>query len=234
MKHSKSKGNGAAIKTGLRLVRTEYVACMDGDGQHTVEGLRALYEEITKENLDLVVGARSTAGQASGARAFGNSLYNQFASWMVGDNVKDLTSGQRIFKTEKVRKIIWMLPNTFSYPTTSTMVFYRLGNSVGYIPIEVLQRVGNSHINLFRDGFRFFLIIMKIGTLFSPFKIFVPTSLALFMLGVIRYIYTFLLDGTFTNMSALLFVSSLIVFLMGVLSEQVSMAIYSHIEKDSE
>ena len=231
--HASSKGNGAAVKTGLRAANTKWVALMDGDGQHSVEGIEKLYSKIKETDVDLVVGARDKAGQASVFRLLANAFYNKFASFMVSKKVKDLTSGQRVFRTEKIKPIIWMLPNTFSYPTTSTMIFYRLGHSVLYEYVEVKKPLRKSHIKIFRDGFRFFLIIMKVGTLFSPFKIFAPVSFMLFVLGVVRYAYTYFNFGTFTNMSALLLVSSIIVFLMGVLSEQVSMVVYSKVENDS-
>lgn len=232
--HKKSKGNGGAVKAGLSAAKTKYVALMDGDGQHDLEGLEKVYSKLIETNSDLVVGARNADGQASLGRGLANRFYNRFASWMVGENVQDLTSGQRVFVTEKVRQIIWLLPNTFSYPTTSTMLFYRLGYDVQFESITVHSRVGESHINILRDGFRFFLIIMKVGTLFSPFKLFVPISMVLFALGSLRYIYTFLAFGAFTNMSALLFVSSLIVFLMGILSEQMNLSVIGVIENKKE
>lgn len=228
--HKKSKGNGGAVKAGLAAAETKYVALMDADGQHDIKGLEVLFDSIVSSGADLVVGARNASGQASLGRGLANKFYNWFASWMVGEDVKDLTSGQRVFLTEKIKKIIWLLPNTFSYPTTSTMLFYRLGFDVLFESVEVHDRVGKSHINILRDGFRFFLIIMKVGTLFSPFKLFVPISMVLFFLGVMRYIYTFFSFGAFTNMSALLFVSSLIVFLMGVLSEQMTLSVIGVIE----
>ena len=228
--HKDSKGNGAAVKSGIRAVTTDYVALMDGDGQHNVEDTLKLFDLIIKHDGDLVVGARTKSGHASFFKRIANAFYNNFASFMVNKSVKDLTSGQRIFRTDKIQKILWILPNTFSYPTTSTMAFYRLGYNVLFETVDVKKANRKSHIRIFRDGFRFLLIIMKIGTLFSPFKLFVPISVILFFLGLGRYIYTYIQFGTFTNMSALLLVSSVIVFLMGVLSEQVSMVVYSRME----
>ena len=232
--HRSSKGNGAAVKTGLRAADTEFVALMDGDGQHSVKETLKLYEKIVESGVDLVVGTRDREGQASFFRYLANSFYNKFASIMVNRPVLDLTSGQRVFRTNKVKPIVWLLPNTFSYPTTSTMVFYRLGYDVLFEYVSVGKALRDSHIKFFRDGFRFFLIIMKVGTLFSPYKLFVPMALFLFLLGSIRYVYTFALSGTFTNMSALLYVTSVIVFLMGVLSEQISTVVYSRLEVDTD
>ena len=230
--HRISKGNGAAVKTGIATVKSDFVALMDADGQHSVGETLKLYENMKKKKLDLIVGARSRANHSSGGRWLANSFYNRFASFMVNKRVDDLTSGQRVFDTKKIKKILWLLPDTFSYPTTSTMAFYRLGYDVEFMPVVVKKANGKSHIKLFRDGFRFALIIMKIGTLFSPFKLFVPVSVMLFFLGAMRYLYTFIIFQSFTNMSALLFVSALIVFLMGVVSEQISTAIYMQIEKE--
>ncbi len=232
IRHRWSKGNGAAVKAGMRAATTLYIGLMDGDGQHSVKDMISLYEKIEQQDLDLVVGSRDRKGQAGFGRWLANSFYNKFASLMVGGKVDDLTSGQRVFRADKLRPVISMLPNTFSYPTTSSMIFYRLGHDVDYEPISVMSRIGKSHIKILRDGFRFFLIIMKIGILFSPFKLFSPIAIVLFLLGLARYAYTYSISGTFTNMSALLFVSSVLVFLMGVLSEQVSILHYAALEKD--
>lgn len=218
----RSKGNGGAVKIGLAMAETEFVGVMDGDGQHSVSELLKLYAVILDQEADLVVGSRSRSGQASLIKYLANQFYNFFASFMVGKKVEDLTSGQRVFRVSKVQPIIWLLPNTFSYPTTSTMVFYRLGYDVMFEPISVAKSVSKSNIKIFRDGFRFFLIIMKVGTLFSPFKLFLPVSLLMFLLGSLRYLYTFSTQGTFTNMSALFYVTAVLVFLMGVLSEQIA------------
>lgn len=230
IRHQNSKGNGAAVKAGLLIAETKYVGLMDGDGQHSVESMVSLCKEIVEKKHDLVVGTRDKSGHAGLGRRLANGFYNKFAGFMIGGRVQDLTSGQRVFLTRKIKPLIWILPNTFSYPTTSTMIFYKLGYDVGYHPIVVSKRLGESHISVLRDGFRFVLIITKIGTLYSPFKLFVPLSFGLMFLGLIRYVHTFITDGTFTNMSALLLISSVIVFLMGVISEQINMVIFKGFE----
>lgn len=225
--HPYSKGNGAAIKTGLRAVRHEVVVCMDADGQHQPEEISKLISMLN-DGYDMAVGARDKKGQAGLHRSFANRFYNLFASWMVGQEVKDLTSGFRAVRTERFKEFIMLLPNKFSYPTTITMSFFRAGYSVGYVPVNVLSRVEGtkSHINITKDGIRFLIIIFKIGTLFSPLKVFAPVSLGLFLTGVFYYLYTFLGDGRFTNMGVLLFTTSIIVFLMGLISEQITALLY--------
>lgn len=225
--HPYSKGNGAAIKTGLRFAKHEVVVCMDADGQHQPSEIKVLLDKLSR-GYDMVVGARSTKGQAGIPRSLANSLYNSFASWMVGHEIKDLTSGFRACYREKFIEFISLLPNKFSYPTTITMSFFRSGYSVAYVPISVLPRTAgtNSHISLTKDGVRFLLIIFKIGTLFSPLKIFFPISLGFFLIGFGYYLYTYLSVGRFTNMSALLFTTSAIIFLMGLVSEQITTLLY--------
>ncbi|MEE4661461.1 MAG: glycosyltransferase family 2 protein [Halieaceae bacterium] len=226
LRHPYSKGNGAAIKTGARAATGDAILFMDGDGQHRVEDMGALLARF-EEGYDLVVGARQGLGdQASVARWGANTVYNLFASWMVGHRIDDLTSGMRIVNREKFLSFLYLLPNGFSYPTTSTMAFYRAGYSVAFVPISTRERVGESHINVWRDGIRFLLIIFKIGTLYSPLKLFLPVAMAIFLAGLGYYGYTLASFGRFTNMSLLLFVSSVIVFLIGLISEQISNLMY--------
>ena len=223
--HQYSKGNGAAIKTGARLARGKILIFMDADGQHSPQDIVSLLDYYN-EGYDLVVGARGRRGQASFLRWVGNTIYRAFASWMTGRDVVDLTSGFRVVNAEKFRSFLDLLPNGFSYPTTSTMAFFRAGYSVGYFPIEVSRRIGDSHINIMRDGVRFLLIIFRVGTLYSPLKIFFPVSLMLLVAGLGYYGFTYLVDGRFTNMSALLLQTSILVFLMGLISEQVTTLIF--------
>ncbi|MFI4938984.1 MAG: glycosyltransferase family 2 protein [Burkholderiales bacterium] len=227
--HPYSKGNGAAIKTGARAARGETLIFMDADGQHKPEDIPRLLEKLT-EGYDMAVGARDRSSQAGTHRAIANGVYNRMASWMVGQHVKDLTSGFRAVNAVKFRKFLYLLPNGFSYPTTITMSFFRAGYGVAYVPIQAPQRIGKSHVNLVRDGVRFFLIILKIGTLYSPQKLFLPISLSFFLTGTCYYLYTFLTIHRFTNMSALMFITSILTFLIGLVSEQVSSLHYKDID----
>lgn len=223
--HPYSKGNGAAIKTGTRAASGEIIVFMDADGQHDPADIPRLLEMIAQGH-DMVVGARQKGSQASVGRGLANGFYNRLASWMTGHRVEDLTSGFRAARADKFREFLYLLPNGFSYPTTSTMAFFRAGYSVAYVPIHAAQRIGKSHIRLLRDGTRFLLIIFKIGTLFSPVKIFAPVALAMFLLASGWYGYTLCNFGRFTNMSALLYSGSVMVFLMGLISEQITALMY--------
>lgn len=225
-----SKGNGAAIKSGTRQAKGEILVFMDADGQHDPLDLPILLEELENGN-DMVVGARNWASQANIGRGFANSVYNWLASYMTGHNVRDLTSGFRVTRAEIFRKFLHLLPNGFSYPTTSTMAFFRDGYTVSYKSISVNKRVGRSHINVFKDGIRFFLVIFKIGTLYSPLKIFAPIAASFIFLGLLRYIQTYLADGQFTNMSALFMSVGIVIFLVGLVSEQITSLIYQIVDK---
>ena len=220
-----SMGNGAAIKAGARHATGEILVLMDGDGQHDPGAIPDLLHRMN-EGFDLVVGARSAASQANLPRLIANSIYNRFASFMVNHRVKDLTSGFRAARADRFREFLHLLPNGFSYPATSTLAFFRAGYTVAYVPVKVEQRIGNSHIRLVKDGVRFLLILFKIGTLYSPLKVFFPFSLATFLTGLCYYIYTFVTLGRFTNMSAVLFMCSVIIFLIGLVSEQITMLLY--------
>lgn len=228
--HQYSKGNGASIKSGARYATHDTVVFMDGDGQHAPADVQRLLERYRDGGYDMVVGARSASSQASVGRLIANTLYNRLSSWISGQQIQDLTSGLRVVNRKKFRQFLYLLPNGFSYPTTITMAFFRAGYSVAYVPIHAGVREGKSHISLVKDGVRFFLIIFKIGTLYSPLKIFVPIAFSLFSVGLVYYLYTFAAYHTFTNMSAVLFISAIIVFLIGLVSEQVTTLIY----KDSE
>jgi len=223
--HVYSMGNGAAIKTGARAASGDVIVFMDADGQHDPSDISRLLEKIEQGN-DMVVGARQKGSQASIGRSVANGLYNRLATWMVGHRVEDLTSGFRAVRANRFLEFLYLLPNGFSYPTTSTMAFFRAGYSVDYLPIHASKRIGKSHIHMLRDGARFLMIIFKIGTLFSPLKIFAPVAFMMFILASAWYGWTWWHQGRFTNMSALLFTGSVMVFLMGLISEQITALMY--------
>lgn len=228
IRHPVSKGNGAAVKSGARIAHGSVLILMDADGQHNPADVPQLLRKLEEGN-DLVVGARSASSQASLWRLMGNSLYNWLASWVVGHRVIDLTSGFRAVRTERFREFLHLMPNGFSYPTTSTMAFFRAGYSVAFLPIEAQERPDHSrsHIRLLRDGARFLLIIFRIGTLYSPLKIFFPISLFFLLTGLSYCTYTLVVLGRFTNFGALLLVTALLIFFMGLISEQITQLLYA-------
>ena len=221
-----SMGNGAAVKRGARAALGETLVFMDADGQHDPADIARLLARLD-QGYDMVVGARDWSGQAGVGRGVANALYNRLASWMTGFQVRDLTSGFRAVRADKFTEFLHLLPNGFSYPTTSTMAFFRSAYAVAYEPVPVSRRIGKSHLRPIRDGVRFLLIIFKIATLYSPLKLFVPVALSFFLLGVGYYAYTFATMHRFTNMSTLLFSASVIVFLIGLISEQITALTYA-------
>jgi glycosyltransferase involved in cell wall biosynthesis len=229
--HPYSLGNGAAIKTGARHAQGSVIVFMDGDGQHDPADIPRLLAKLD-EGYEMVVGARQADTHGSRHRRLANQFYNRLASWMTGYPIHDLTSGFRAVRARHFRKFLYLLPNGFSYPTTSTMAFFRSGLPVAYVPIRARPRAGKSHIREIRDGARFFVIILKIGALFSPMRFFLPLSALSFLAGVLYYGYTFYSSGRFTNMSAVLFIYSLLIFLIGILSEQISALHYKGVEDD--
>lgn len=224
--HPYSRGNGAAIKSGAKRAEGDIIVFMDADGQHCAADIPRLLK-VLEQGFDMVVGARQgVKSQGSLTRGLGNYIYNHLASYIVGRKIDDLTSGFRAVRADKFKGFLSLLPNGFSYPTTSTMAFFRAGYAVSYIPIIAEKRIGSSHVNVLKDGLRFLLIIFKVGTLYSPLKIFFPVSFSFFGGGLLYYLYTYFNYGRFTNMSMLLLVSAVIVFLMGLISEQITTLLY--------
>jgi glycosyltransferase involved in cell wall biosynthesis len=226
-----SMGNGAAIKRGARAASGDVLVFMDADGQHDAANLPGLLAKLD-EGYDMVVGARSAGDQASVGRGLANRFYNRLASWMTGHQIADLTSGYRVARAERFRQFLHLLPNGFSYPTTSTMAFFRSAYPVAYVPIPVAARIGKSHIRPVRDGLRFLLIIFRIATLYSPLKLFAPVGFAFFALGAAYYAYTFSTQHRFTNMSMLMFSAAVIVFLIGLISEQITSLTYQAVRSE--
>lgn len=220
-----SMGNGAAIKRGARRAIGDVLVFMDADGQHDPLLIGRLVQKLG-EGFDMVVGARDWSGQAGVGRGIANTFYNWLASRMTNFPVLDLTSGFRAVRADKFREFLHLLPNGFSYPTTITMAFFRSAYAVSYEPIPVAKRVGRSHIRPLRDGVRFLLIIFKIATLYSPLKLFVPASLVFFLVGLAHYAYTYVTVHRLTNMSVLLFSAGVIIFLIGLISEQITALMY--------
>ncbi len=220
VRHPYNKGNGASVKTGIRHATGEYVLIIDGDGQHRAGDAARLVSFLGE--YDLVIGARSLGTQATQARLLGNSALNWLASYLTGRHVPDLTSGFRGARRTCLREFLHLLPNGFSTPTTTTLAFIKAGYNVHFEPIEADTRVGKSKIKFVRDGLKFLLIAFKIVTLFSPLRIFFPISLAAFMAGSAYAAWTIATQSHVTNSSVLLIMLAVIVFLVGLVSEQIA------------
>ncbi len=233
IRHHYNLGNGAAIKTGIRNAKGDVIVMMDGDGQHDPEDIPRLLEYIDQNGM--VVGARTKDSQSAWYRGVANAIYNTLASYICSFKIPDLTSGLRAIHTDLARQFLYLLPNTFSYPTTLTMAVFRAGHCVKYIPIRTAPRVGKSKIKLLRDGARFLLIIFKIATLYSPLKIFVPASLFVAALGFIWYGVTVMLAGPkLPPASIVLMISSVLMFFLGLISEQISQVHYAFSENSQD
>jgi glycosyltransferase involved in cell wall biosynthesis len=220
IRHPYNKGNGAAVKTALRQAAGAFILIMDADGQHRAADAPALVSRL--DVYDLVVGTRSPSSQAGWSRRAGNALLNAIAGFLAGQSIPDLTSGFRAARREPLLEFLHLLPNGFSTPTTTTLAFLRAGYSVRFEPIEALGREGESKIRLGADGVRFFLILLKVITIFSPMRLFVPISLTSFALGAAYAAWTIATQSHVTNSSVLLILLSVVIFLIGLVSEQVS------------
>jgi len=218
--HPYNIGNGAAIKSGIRSARGDVIVMMDSDGQHKPEDIPRLIEKIGA--YDMVIGARTGESETSLHRDVANTIYNKFATYLTKKDILDLTSGFRAIRADIAKRFVYLLPNTFSYPTTLTLSLIRSGHSVEFIPIVARKREGKSKIKLLKDGMRFFLIMLKIATLFSPFRVFLPVSAGFITSGIGYYVYTFITTHRFTNMSALLISNGIIIFMMALIAEQIA------------
>ena len=227
--HRYSMGNGAAIKTGARSATGDIIVFMDADGQHDPNDIRRLIEKID-EGYDMAVGARRDNAHASTGRGMANRFYNRLATYMTGQKILDLTSGFRAVRADRFREFLYLLPNGFSYPTTITMAFFRAGYSVAYVPITAAQRIGKSHIHPLKDGLRFLLIIFKIGTLYSPLKLFFPVAFIHAGFGLGYYAYTYASDARLSIATVFMLTAAVTIFLIGLVSEQITALMY----KDSE
>jgi glycosyltransferase involved in cell wall biosynthesis len=221
IRHPYNIGNGAAVKSGIRAARGRLIVLMDGDGQHRPEDIPKLLAETS--NYHMVVGCRAKGSKLRYHRYAANQVYNLFASYVTSFKVQDLTCGFRILSRRDAHRFIDLLPNTFSYPTTLTLAFLRSGFTVKYVPIQTLYRAGQSKISLVTDGIRFLLIITKIATLFSPFRVFLPVSVSFFVVGFGNYFYTYFTQGRFTNMSVFMLTTGVIIFMLGLVSEQIAL-----------
>lgn len=219
--HPQSLGNGAAVKAGARATGGDVLVFLDADGQHDPNDIPRLLETLD-QGFAMAVGARSSSSHANSARLAANGVYNLVASMITGHRIPDLTSGFRAVKADLFKRFLYLLPNGFSYPTTITMAFLRSGFPVKFVPIEAHKRKGKSHISPLRDGIRFLIIIFKIATLYSPLKLFLPISFTFFATGTGYYLFTYITQGRFTNMSVLLFSAAVIIFLIGLISEQIT------------
>jgi glycosyltransferase involved in cell wall biosynthesis len=220
IRHPYNKGNGAAVKTGIRHAAGRFVLIADADGQHRPADATRLVAQL--DTYDLVVGARSGQTQASAARRIGNAVLNRLASYLTEQPIPDLTSGFRAARRDCLLEFLHLLPNGFSTPTTTTLAFMRAGYSVRFEPIDADQRVGVSKIRLGADGFNFFLILLKVITIFSPLRIFAPISAAAFLLGAAYGGWTIVTQSHVTNSSVLLILLSVVILLVGLVSEQIS------------
>ena len=220
VRHPYNKGNGAAVKSGIRAATGEFVLIVDGDGQHRPEDARRIVGRLGE--YDLVIGARSVGTQANHARRYGNGALNRLASYLTDRNIPDLTSGFRAARREHLREFIHLLPNGFSTPTTTTLAFIKAGYNVAFEPIEARVRVGQSKIRLARDGAKFLMIILKIVTLFSPLRVFLPIGLVAFVVGSGYGLWGVAVSSKIPNGAVLLIMFSVIVFLVGLVSEQIA------------
>jgi glycosyltransferase involved in cell wall biosynthesis len=223
--HPYSMGNGAAVKSGARVARGSVIVFMDADGQHDPADIPRILAQF-EQGFEMVIGARTSNSHANLGRGLANRVYNKIASYMTGQAIPDLTSGFRAVRADRFREFLYLLPNGFSYPTTITMAFFRAGYPVGYVPIVASTRTGKSHIRPLKDGLRFLLIIFKIGSLYSPLKLFFPFAVIHGLLGIAYYAYTYSSSARLSLVTVFLLSAAVTIFLIGLVSEQITALMY--------
>ena len=220
VRHPYNKGNGAAVKTGIRAAQSDWIAIIDGDGQHNVDDAVRITARLG--DFDLVIGARDPRTQATVGRRLGNAILNRLAAYLTERPIPDLTSGFRAARREHLLEFLHLLPNGFSTPTTTTLAFIKAGYNVAFEPISARQRVGESKIRLASDGAKFFLILLKVITIFSPLRIFAPISAVCFAVGALYGAWNYVYHARIPNGAVLLLLFSVMVMLVGLISEQIS------------
>lgn len=217
-------GNGAGVKTGVRAATGDVVIIMDGDGQHNPADISRLLGHIGR--YDMVIGARSRAGQQNWIRWLGNSLINRLGSYLTGLKMEDLTSGFRAFRRDILLHYIHLLPNQFSWPTTSALAFAKAGYHVRFEPIAMQRRQGGrSHQKLLKNGLKFTIIIFRIISLFNPLRIFIPVMLLFILLSVVSYFLGVANDGNWLHLpptAMFCLIAALFFFFFGLLAEMIS------------
>jgi|YNPBryBLVA2012_1023415.scaffolds.fasta_scaffold11809_2 glycosyltransferase involved in cell wall biosynthesis len=225
-RHPTNRGNGAAVKTGIRHASGEVVLLMDADGQMDPRYIPDLLGGIAA-GYDMVVGARTRETQGDTlARRLGNRALDALGAYLVEAEVRDLTSGYRAMRREVIMEFLHLLPNRYSYPTTSTLSLLKAGYCVGFVSIEGQRRQGGrSSQKLLKNGVRFGLIILRIISLFAPLRVYFPIALGMFFLSLLAYIASVAVNGVWLkipNATAALFVGGIIVFMFGLLAEQIA------------
>jgi len=221
--HLSNRGNGAALRTGIRLARGSVVVTMDADGQHAPEDILKLIEHMPP--YDLVVGCRADGYEGVWYRNLANHFYNRFASWLTKADIKDLTSGFRAMRREIAMHFLPLFPDGFSAPTTTTMAFLKAGYNVTFVPVHVGRRsYGESKIRIWEDGARFVMVILRMIMLYDPLRIFLPLGLVLFALGVLGWLLGILVASRLVipNSAILAFSSALMIWLLGLVSDQIA------------
>jgi glycosyltransferase involved in cell wall biosynthesis len=119
-------GIGGAMQTGYKYALEKgyaYAIQLDADGQHDPEDLKNLYEEIQKNEFDMVIGSRfveETGYRGSHFRRFGIYYFYMMLRILAGLKITDPTSGYRIVN----RKVIKEFSNSYpiDYPEVEVLV----------------------------------------------------------------------------------------------------------------
>lgn len=222
IRHSVNKGYGASLKTGVRRATTPLVITMDSDGQHDPAYIDTIVEMLGE--YDMVIGERSATSFQVKSRKSGKWLIRKTGEMLVGQKLPDYNSGLRGFHREQIYNILHLMPNGFSFSTTSTLAYLKEGYNIGTFPIEVVERVGRaSSVQFVRDGSKTFLLLFRIIMLFNPLKVFFPASLLFTATGAIWGINGYLFFGRFPNSGIILITLGMFMFFFGLLADQISL-----------
>ncbi len=221
LRHGQTYGYGASLKTGIRDSSREYVLFCDGDGQHSAEDARRIFDDA--DDHDMVVGARTSGSHSPYSRRPGKLILRLFADFLAGVRIPDLNSGLRVFRRDMIMRYLHLMPKGFSFSTTSTFAMLKSQRRIKFIPITVRKRVGKSTVRQWRHGPATLMLMLRLTVLFEPLKVFLSVALGLFLVSLgSLYIDLTMGGGGVGDTTVLIAVSSLIIFMFGLLCDQVS------------
>ncbi|MGE0448453.1 MAG: glycosyltransferase family 2 protein [Vicinamibacterales bacterium] len=186
VKHRANAGYGAALKTGFRHARGDFIAFLDADGTYPPEALPSLCQPLVADQADLVVGSRMSGERSAMPRVrwIGNAAYARLLSAISRVRIRDTASGMRVFRRSILPRL-YPLPDGLEFtPAMSTRAVHE-HLRMCEVPIPYDGRVGESKLSVVGDGLRFTRVIVWTALSYNPVRVLGVVSLALIGLAVL-------------------------------------------------
>lgn len=220
VQNSRNRGYGFSLKHGAREAKHDYLFFYDADGQHRGDQVAKLVEACTPKTR-LIVGKRSDGRATPAWRKPGKALIKKVTKVITRTDFPDLFSGFRLWEKKSFLEMVGILPNGFSISTTSTVASQFTGIDIQWVEIEVEKRIGKSSATVL-DGFRILLLLVRIITLFSPLRVFLPISVLVGILGMYFTIASYVQQEVSSIRGLIALLISLTIALQGLLVDQIS------------